>query len=207
MVQRAVVVCFVVATALGVASAALAQEATPSAGAAECTVEPYDLTTAIQLGEGTPIAAASPEATPTERPTGQPADEATVAAVTETIEQFVGCFNLGYQLRIIVLFTPAYLQTFLAQDESLTAEEISDLNEAAARESPDEPLAADQQTVIHSIGEVEVLDDGRVIATVIGDDRSEEGGPSPIYFIFAEVDGRYLIDGVIDPQPDATPAP
>ena len=196
----------VLAAAIALAAGVAAQDGTPSTGAAECTVEPYDLTTVLEPSDGSPAAAASPESAPTERPSGEPADEAVVAAVTETVEQIIGCINQGYQIRVLFLFTPDYIRRFVAEFAGpLTEEEIAQLNELAASEEPQGPLPEDQQTILRSIEDVEVLEDGRVVATVIGDDRAEPGGPNPIYFIFDEVDGRYLIDGVIDPQPDGTP--
>jgi hypothetical protein len=184
------------------------QEGTPSAGAAACTVEPYDLTEVLEPGPATPAAEATVAPPPVERPTGEPADEAVVAAVTETIEQFVDCYNLGYELRILFLFTPDYLRVFVAENLGpLTEDEIEQLNELAATEKPVGPLAEDEQTVLYGVEEVELLADGRVVATALGDDlATAPAGPSPLYFLFEEVDGRYLIDGVIDPQAGATPA-
>ena len=191
--------------ALILTGGALAQDATPPAGAGECTVQPYDLATVLQPGDGTPEAGASPAAS-VERPIGEPASEDVVAGVTETINQFVACINEGFQFRVLFLFTPDYLQQFIVENAGqLTAEAIQQLAEFAMSEESTGALPQDQQTVIASIDDVEVLDDGRVVATVIGDDLSQPEDASPIYFIFEEVDGRYLIDGVIDPEPDATP--
>jgi hypothetical protein len=189
-------------TAAVVASGVLAQEATPSAGAAECTVEPFDLTAVLVPSEGTPVAAATAEPTPPERPTGEPADEEIGAAVTETIEQFVGCVNGGFEVRYLFFFSPGYLQRTVV---GLTADEIVQLNEFAASETSANPLPENERTIISAIEDIEVLDDGRVVATVIGDDLARPGGPSPVYFVFLEVEGRYLIDEVIDPVPDGTP--
>jgi hypothetical protein len=143
---------------------------------------------------------------PTERPTGEPADEDVVAGVTETVEKFIACFNAGYQFRILYLFTPdGLLEFLLASVGALTAEQIAELNELAASEESSGALPEGERTVIEAIEDVEVLEDGRIVATVIGDDLAEPEGPSPIYFIFEEVDGRYLIDSVIDPEENATP--
>ena len=197
------------ALAIGLATGTGAQEATPSTGAAECTVQPYDLTTVLTPADGTPTAVATPGDRSTDRPTGEPADEEVVAAVTETIRQFVGCINLGYSFRVLYLFTPEYLQRFVDEEIGpLTAEELEELDMLVAEEDPSEPRPPEERTLIISIDDIEVLEDGRVVATVVGDDRSQPEGPSPVYFVFEEVEGRYLIDDVIDLQPDgATPAP
>jgi hypothetical protein len=186
-----------------------AQDSTPSTGAEECTVEAYDLTSVLSPREGTPVVVTTDEQRSTERPTGEPANEGTIAAVTETIELFVGCVNQGFTLRVLYLFSPDYLQRFVDEEIGpLTSDEIEDLNDLVASEVPSTPRADDEQTIIVSIDDVEVLEDGRVVATVVGDDLSQPKGPSPIYFIFEEVEGRFLIDDVIDPRSDqATPEP
>ena len=191
------------AAALVISGGVVAQDATPSPSDVGCDVEPYDLTTVLTPAVGTP--AAEPTG-PVERPTGEPADDEVVAGVTETVDQFIACYNGGYRFRIFFLFTPEGLQAFIADSVGpLTAEQIAQLNEEAASAESLGPLPADQQTVIESIEDVEVLDDGRIVATVIGDDLAQPEDASPVYFIFEEVDGRYLIDAVIDPEEDATP--
>jgi hypothetical protein len=181
-----------------------AQEPTPWPGAAECTVEPYDLTTVLTPTDATPPVAAEP--TPAERPTGEPADDETIQAVTETIGQFIGCSNLGYPFRVLFLLTPEYLPVFVAENAGpITAADIAQLNALANATEPFDPLPPDQQTVIVAIEDVEVLEDGRVIATVIGDNLAEPDGPNAVYFIFRELNGRYLIDGIIAPSNDGTP--
>ena len=193
----------------GLASKIAAQEPTASAGAGECTVEPYDLTTVLVPTDGTPVAAPTSVANSIEPPSGEPADDEVVEAVTETVELFFGCVNQGYFFRVLYLFTPEYLQRFVDEEIGpLSEEDIQQLAALAAAEQPSDPRPADEQLVIVSIDDVEVLEDGRVVATVIGDDRSQPEGPSPVYFLFEEHDGRYLIDDVIDPQPNgATPEP
>lgn len=199
---QAVVVAM--AVALAVSSGVRAQDATPPASDLGCDVEPVDLTTVLTPADGTPPAAPTG---PIERPTGEPAGEDVIAGVTETVEQFIACFNAGYQFRIFFLFTPEGLQAFITDSVGpLTAEQIAQLNELAASDESSGARAEGQETVIESIEDVEALDDGRIVATVIGDDLAEPGEASPIYFIFEEVDGRYLIDGVIDPEDGATPA-
>ena len=193
-----------------------AQEATPigtPAGLAACPIINFDRVIAVldQLaatpaaaGGATPTLAAS--SLPTS-PTAQPADDEVVSAVTETVELFVACVNAGYQFRPLALFSDGYIRReFGPVFNGLDPETVAEFK-GAVRSEETEPLPAEQRTVVESIGDVQVLDDGRVVATVVGDDLSEPGGPSPIYFIFVEADGEYLIDEVIDPSPDqATPA-
>jgi hypothetical protein len=182
----------------------IAQEPTPSAGAAECVVEPYDLSAIFdrpEISPGEATAEASMGA-----PTGEPADEETIRQVTETIELLIGCVNLGYQFKWLYLFTPEYLAVLLAEQlGSVTTADVQFLNEAAPNEVSPGPLPAEQQTLIIAIEDVRFLADGRVIATVVSDDLTSVDGPSPRQFLFREVDGRFLIDGVVEPHLVGTP--
>jgi hypothetical protein len=190
----------------GARATGTAQEPTPSAGAAECTVEPYDLSAIFDRPERTPSAAT--DGTLVDPLTGKPADEETTRRVTETVELLIGCVNLGYQFKWLYLFTPEYLAVLLAEQlGSVTAADVQFLNEAAPAEVSPGPLPEEQQTLILAIEEVQRLDDGRVIATVVSDDLSSDDGPSPRQFLFREVDGRFLIDGVLEPTAAGTPEP
>lgn len=180
-----------------------AQDASPPA-TGSCAVEPYDLAGVLANAAASPAAASPAAGAAAERPTGEAADEETVAAVTGTVDQFFACLNEGYLYRYLFLFTPEYLTESLAGTAS--AESIDQLIEEITNEPVPTPVPEDQQTILVGIEEIQVLDDGRVVATVIGDDLTSEAGPSPVYFILEEVDGVHLIDGVIDPvAPGATP--
>ena len=93
---------------------ARAQEGTPAAGhdapaAAECTVAPRsedELRALFHEAAATPVLdsselAASP--TPAIAPTGDPADEQTVAEVSATWRQFIACITAGDQARMFAL--------------------------------------------------------------------------------------------------------
>lgn len=103
---------------------AAAQDATPAPlGAADCTVAPVDPTTyAVAIIASTPVP--NPPATIS----GQPADEATVAAVIETMRQSIACTNAGDIGRLLSLTDPSYAPTLL----SLKPDQIQSAVEAAA---------------------------------------------------------------------------
>lgn len=52
------------------------------------------------------------------------------------------------------------------------------------------------------IDDIPTLDDGRVVATLIGADLTSKTEATPVFFIFKEADGVYLIGQVIDPMVD-----
>lgn len=172
-----------------------ARESSPAAAGA-CTVEPYALTDVLANAAASPVSVGADDGI-TERPSGDAADEETVAAVTATVDQFFACVNEGYLYRYVFLFTPEYLTSFLAG--SLSTETNAQLADEIINEPAPMPLPEDQQTVLVGIEDIQVLEDGRVVATVVGDDLTSETAATPVFFIFEEVDGVYLIDEVIDP--------
>ena len=153
-----------------VTPATLAQEATPPVGeviaAEECQVGPREVGSIEQL-VGTP-AAGGAEASPAPGEIGalegEPADEATVEAVTATYRELVACLNAGDYLRIYALYTDGYLQRTLA-------ERGEDLSQLVATPSPDQP----QNTALVGVANVRLLDDGRVAARVETFDPTVDG--------------------------------
>lgn len=205
------VVLAVVALTLTAPGFARAQESPEGEiiAAEECTVEPVDIEATLnalvatpELGESAPP---DPEATVTP-PTGEPADEETVAAIEETVRQFFACTNAGDQARVLALLSPALFISVsrIAAEDISDEESIPDLAEAAEGQLGEAtPVAEDELIGLVEIRDVIVLDDGRVAATVVGDGSEEE--PSPALFIFVEQDGRYLIDFFGELAEDGTP--
>ncbi len=199
----AVLVCF----ALGAPVAARAQEATPAAVADECTVETRDLLPLFREIAGTPEAspeAATADPTP---PTGIPADEATVTAVTATVNELVTCVNAGYQFRWLFLFTDEYLRESLAGVVgNVDPADLPAIAAAAEAEmGPATPAVGADQTVVQEIRDVQVLADARVVATVVGGSVGNAQPATPAYFIFVRSGDRFLIDDIIRSQAQATP--
>lgn len=199
----AVLVCF----ALGAPVAARAQEATPAAVADECTVETRDLLPLFREIAGTPEAspeAATADPTP---PTGIPADEATVTAVTATVNELVTCVNAGYQFRWLFLFTDEYLRESLAGVVgNVDPADLPAIAAAAEAEmGPVTPAVGADQTVVQEIRDVQVLADARVAATVVGGSVGNAQPATPAYFIFVRSGDRFLIDDIIRSQAQATP--
>ena len=197
----------------------LAQEATPAAslGApdpSECTVEPRPMAFFEQF-IGTPTAeqeaamAAMGEATPDagfQLPEGEPADEATVAAVLETVWQLGACINAGdFWGRYAAVFTEDYFRREFERFGPIPEEE----REFMA--ATPEPLPADSRVALLAVVDVRVLPDGRVAGLFdVQDPFAEPPGPSRFYWEFVDEDGRWLIDeqimlGPIEPEMVGTP--
>jgi len=189
---------FLVVPALGLAVAAgaagggsvVAQPATPvgeMVAAGECTTEPRPAGFFEQLAAtpgatpSTPVGqAGSP--TPFAMPQGQPADQATVDAVTETERQVVACLNAGDYLRVYALYSDNYVR------QNVPAETIGAL--------PATPVPAPETTqlVLQAVREVVLLPDGRAAALIDLTGPQAGGAVTTTYAVFAQVDGRWLID-------------
>ena len=61
-----------------------------------------------------------------------------------------------------------------------------------------------------ALGEVQgvvTMEDGRVAALILGDDRSDPQPASPTLFVFVEQDGAWLFDAFVETPNEATPVP
>jgi hypothetical protein len=196
-----------------------AQEASPAAGLgapdpAECTVEPRPVAYFEQF-IGTPSAeqqaamAAMEEATPDpafQMPEGEPADDATVDAVLETVWQLGACINAGdFWGRYAALFTEDYFRREFERFGPIPKEELASMAASPV------PLPAEFQVSLLAIVDVRMLPDGRVAGLFDVQDPFAGGtGPSRFYWEFVQKDGRWLIDeqimlGPVDPDQIGTP--
>ena len=190
-------------TALSPVPAVRAQEASPAAGLgapdpSACTVEPRPLAFFEQF-VGTPTAdqeaamVGAMEATPDpafRMPEGESADEATVAAVVETVWQLGACINAGDFGRYAATFTEEYHQREFARFGPIPEEEM-----AAFTATTPVPMPEEQRVALLAVVEVRVLADGRVAGLFdVQDPFAEPPGPARIYWEFVEEDGRWLID-------------
>ncbi len=227
MDRQSIVFAFAVLVTSTVASGPVsAQDASPAAGTAvaapmACTAEPRDLDTILALWfdpSGSPVATpalAAPIADVNALPQGTRPDDATTAAITEATLNWVYCIEV----------TGEYARGFSYVTDNLLAQFGPDLTNPG-QDSPDEvraalegqllgtPIAGDvtlsRMPAMSGPRRARVLDDGRVSAIwAFSGDR--------VMFIYAQLDGRWLIDEAIDiietegtPVADAagaTPAP
>jgi hypothetical protein len=187
---------------LGVPAAA--QDASPVAGEVidptACLVAPLTddevrtLAATPVTQADTPEVAGSPA--PFATPDGQPAAEAEVAAVTQTVRELVACLNAADYRRVYALFSEAYLvRTFAEQG-------------AARVEATPEPGTTAQHALI-GIEDVVVLADGRLGAGV----ETASGAaarPVRLYLVFVQEGDRWVIDEetILDAaEPGTAPPP
>jgi len=200
---------------------ALAQDATPTVDRSpnpdECVVAGTRTVVELQAIYGTPAAEGAGEATSLAEqatpetmtlPTGEPADAATVDAITARVRLGFACYNAGDNLAGFSLVTDEFLVTQVG-----TA--LFDEDFVASLEASPVPLTEEQQTEMIGVRDVTVYADGRVGALVdyIGHYPSEAEGINGLetdLWIFKNVDGVWKLDEVYQNLealygPEATP--
>jgi copper transport protein len=186
-------------------------------GPENCTVAPRTIKSLEALAD--PSLAATPGGVtidtavsegPVEIPTGQPADQQTVAEINAAVHELVACSNARDPLRRLALFTDDYLRPGFALGPT----------DAFTRSvaTPAVPLPVQTRLAIVSITDVQVLADGRVRATLAVDNpTTHRHGPNGeeltgqqmievATFIYERVGDRWLIDELLD-APPVTPVP
>ncbi len=227
MIRKSIIVASaVLVSSTTIGTGVSAQEASPAAATAvaapaECTAEPRDLDTTIALWfdpAGTPLATptlAEPIAFETGLPDGTRADEATIAAITETTRNWVYCIEVaGEYARGFSFVTDDLLAQFgpdLSNPAQDTPEEVRAALEGQLLGTPiPGDLTLAEMPPMNGPRRVNTLPDGRVSAIwSFSGDR--------VLFIYELQDDRWLIDeaiDVIEPRgtpvagtPVATPAP
>lgn len=179
--------------ALGLGQAG-AQDATPVAPAgtptaATCDAEPRPLAD-FQALIGAPIPPTPATFAP---PAGEPAGDEIVTDVTATFNGLVACFNATDLLR----FGGYYTDAGFREDVAPTAEQFVPIIQAGIVFPPDIAIS------VVDVRDVVVLDDGRVGAVVV---YASPEGETTDYIIFAEENGRYLIDFFVDEYGETAPA-
>jgi hypothetical protein len=191
-------------TMLTAAMPAVAQDASPAAGAtgAGCTAEPRDVDELIGFyfgPEGTPLA--TPTATTVESeaelPQGEPVDPAVEEAVNATVTELFACFDAGQYARAFALMTDDLARQFgpdISDPTEDTPEEVRALLEAQLAGTPvvDEPgMEQGASTEVGRGRDIRVLEGGRVggVWTIYGD---------TIFIVLEQQDDRWLLDEVID---------
>jgi hypothetical protein len=181
-----------------------AQEGTPAGldvpSAAECTVEPRpedELRALFREAAATPVLD-SPEASPTPAvpPTGDPADEQTVAEISATWRQFIACINAGDQARMFALFSDDMVRRQLFVDIAFGVTEEALFAFLAATPVP----IPDPSVPVVAFTDARVLADGRV--AVIGPGELGRGDVR----IFVKEGDRWLLDDWFDLTSSGTPA-
>jgi len=152
--------------------------------AATCDVVPRSSTEILALAESAPE-----EVTPVvSLPTGEPADPATTAAITVTLQVMGACLTAGEMLRFYALHSDAWLQRFASSIEGLPTLTTS---------TP--PLADGDRAVYLGPWHVQALPDGRVLAAVllrVGNELRPDPSRTRV-LLFIEQDDRWVVDQTI----------
>ena len=159
---------------------------------AACRVAPRPLPLFAPATPGAALAATpAPLVTPTPfaMPAGQPADEATVAAVTATIRESLACRNAGDYPRAYALVTDRFLRVLLGGPDTIPPE-----IEAALAEPPRRVPRA-QRLALIAVSDVRVLADDRVGAMV--ETRNAEESFRD-YLVLVRTGDRWLIDESVE---------
>lgn len=137
-------------------------------------------------------------------PAGNPADAATIEAITATLHEALACLNANDPLRFLANFTDDLVRLFIAI-APLPPEALPALAASPVAMPPDMRLG---YLTIH---DARVLPDGRVAALLDDYDPTEPPyGLGTDFAIFKMVGDRWLIDSLIEHVVivgEATPAP
>lgn len=125
-------------------------------------------------------------------PAGEPADAATVAAVTAAARRFVACANARDVARMYALVSDAFLRQSFGNQPA---------TEAVAAYLAATPVARPpaERTELVAVREVRVLADGRVGALVDHRDPTDPrtDGIATDWVVFVEADGGLLMDETV----------
>lgn len=152
------------------------------------------------LPAGTPSPDEDPPDPPATVPTGQPADEATVAAVSATMREYTACLNAGDYRRLFALVTDDYLRGFFATVAEIANAFRAPPALAVLTFTAGSPLPRAEQVwiTVESIENVRVLADGRVGAIVVVRDPTRDPEISTGVALFEQVEGRWLLAGGLE---------
>jgi hypothetical protein len=162
----------------------------------ECTNEPRafdDIAAILNLdGEGVP----APEKTPITPPLGEIVDPDTATAIDEAAREIIACFNAGDIPRAAALMTDDGLKrVYWGLSSDAENRELAKTRIPAAPE----PRAADALIRLIAVTDASQLQDERVAAfAVISEPLLPPNGPETLLFIFANQDGNWRLDDMID---------
>jgi hypothetical protein len=196
--MRFALICLLLALAVNSsARGAIAQGTLPETVSPElCSVEPlteFDLVSIVE----TAIPVTETDISSDEN--GSPANDETVAEITDVVRMSVACVNANDPMRSFALFSDSYLQARFGGENE---DDLGHLLAAITR-NPDVALDADRLT-LDSIEDVRAFPDGRVAATVT---TSNSANVFVDTLVFAQVSDEWKIDSVIlgEPRLRATP--
>lgn len=193
---------------LGTGGLAAAQDATPTGEAVaadECTIVQSQIGERLTSLAATPVVP-RPVASPVAAadfvpPSGEPADDTTVAAVTQVARELIACTNAGQEIGILLFFTDDLIRSIIGEDIAQLANPL--VIQAIAAQTP-QSVPPEEQTVFYAVHDVLRLDDDRIGAFITADDLTEPESANDAYFIFVETGDGLRVDDVIDILPEET---
>jgi hypothetical protein len=188
------VVTFVVLMLVAVTPAIAQDDVLVEANAPDpelCTLVPRTIEEIRGLvAAGTPVPAVTPTPLPDPfvMPEGFALSDEDRAEVEKDLLRAVACFNTGDPLKVFAVYTDDYVVELIGRLGGLSAETEAVLATVA-------PPSPSEYIVVLAILDAVLLDDGRVLVVVSGDDPADEDPPGPRVFFLEEVlPGRWLID-------------
>jgi hypothetical protein len=179
---------------LALAPAAAQDDVVVEANAPDPALCTLDARTIEEIRElvaaGTPVPAVSPTPLPDPfvMPEGMALSEEERAEVEKDLLRAISCFNTGDPLKVFAVYTDDYVVELIERLGGLT-------DEAELVLTNIRPMETSDYIVVLAILDAVLLDDGRVLVVVSGDDPSDESPPGPRVFYLEEVlPGRWLID-------------
>ena len=165
--------------------------------AEECTIEPRS-PGAVAALSGTPSAALGTTvafAAPIAAPLGEPVDDETTAAITDTIRELIACFNAGDDARQGTFYSDDFIRRAKIATATLPAPFMEVMG---AVESTPAPGVPDELASVPTIRDVRALADGRVGAIVeISDTPDIPGLSADLLYVFVNAGERWLIDEIV----------
>lgn len=172
-----------IALAMVIASSVSAADL-PAVDPSACTIAPIPVPAEGEVGD-----LSTPQSTPTPiaATPATPADDATVAAITDTIAQSIACRNAGDQLRMLATFSDRWVAALFSGYDLVFYNQFLDQVTLPAT-----PLAATDQIALVAIDDVGLRDDGAAIATVT---TSAGGVEQRSLLLLIEEGDAWKIDG------------
>lgn len=175
-----------------------AQDATPIAPAPELCTLTAPTFEELSAYAASPVAevTAETEATPGAElalPDGAPVDDATRAAVEQSMIVNVSCLNTGSTLLTMAAYSQGALERLIGGSGPISQELYDSL-------ATPEALAPEDFTVIYEFQDMVMLEDGRVAVIIVGDNQGDDStAAGPTLFYLVEKDGHWYIDDFINP--------
>lgn len=178
------------------ASGASAQEVPVAPDPELCTLEPKSIEDIEALMEARGDATATPEPTavpdPFVMPEGFSLLEDERIEIEKDLIRAIACVNTGDPLKVFATYTDRYVVELVDRLGGLSDEVIAGLLTVRA-------LDEEVWLQIIRFDDLVLLNDGRALVIVTGEDPADDQPPSPRAFYLEEVQsGRWLVDEVIE---------